>query len=624
MILNRFIRCAPDVPKPPATIFFLNFLIFVAPAIGGIIQVLICNYLGSPAAVLAYFTKPVSLLYIFVSVAMPVFYYIFFMNQICGYEGSEDTLKLANRAYKNYTRLSIVPIIILNITFPELMAKANGFDMFHTTSISIYCNTLGSMFLFSLFFYICYLQVLEEYISFVPLRPEFCGMTLNVRTAIVSGFTLTGSMLDFMGLFITIPAGVSVVQRLLLPGVPFALAGVVIGIFDLMVMTSGITRRLNDITRMAEAIGEGDYTGKRLKIRSRDAFGLLANAMNDFSDTTRGLIGGIQKSGEVSKEVAQTLASNTSEMSKRVNKVTDSIGLVKTEMLNQSAGVEQAQSTVNNIVKNLSNLNDNVESQATSVTQASSAIEEMVANIQSVTNILERNGEAVVDLDEEASTGQQKVELAATISEKIHEESEGMQEASAIIQHIAEQTNMLAMNAAIEAAHAGDAGKGFAVVADEIRKLAEESNEQSRDISTRLALLGDSINEISESTQAVQEQFSRIFDLTQKIKQQEQVVMNAMQEQSAGSSQVLQAMKSINTITVSVKDGSEQMMRGSKEVSLEMDKLASVTRDITEAMNSMNEDTVHMTEKLGEVTTVVGKNEEAANDLAKQVKRFKL
>ncbi len=624
MIIDRFVRCAPGVKKPPVLIFFLNFLTFVAPAIAGIIQVLICNYLGSPAAVFKFYTRPISLVYILISVALPVWFFIFFMGQICGYEGSEDTLKLSNRAYKNYTTFSIGIIIILNIFFPGLMARANGLTLSDATTISIYCNTLGSMFLFSLFFYICYLQVLEEYISFVPLRPEFCGMTLNVRTAIVSGFALTGSMLDFMGLFITIPAGVTIVQRILAPGVPFAIAGIAIGVFDLMVMTNGITHRLNDLTEMSEAIGKGDYTGERLKVRSRDAFGLLANAMNDFSDTTKTLIGGIQKSGEVSNEVAKTLENNTNEMSDRVNKVTSSIEHVKTEMLNQSAGVEEAQSTVNNIVKNLGNLNGHVESQATSVTQASSAIEQMVANIKSVTGILERNGEAVATLDEEAQTGQQKVELAATISEKIHEESEGMQEASAIIQHIAEQTNMLAMNAAIEAAHAGDAGKGFAVVADEIRKLAEESNEQSRDISTRLALLGDSINEISESTQAVQEQFSRIFDLTQKIKQQEQVVMNAMQEQSAGSSQVLQAMKSINTITVSVKDGSEQMMRGSREVSLEMEKLASVTRDITEAMNSMNSDTVHMTEKLGEVTAVVGKNAEAANNLGKQIQRFKL
>jgi methyl-accepting chemotaxis protein len=332
----------------------------------------------------------------------------------------------------------------------------------------------------------------------------------------------------------------------------------------------------------------------------------------------------IQNSTQVSNDVAQNLVLNVDELSNSVENVTGAIGLVNKEMINQSAGVEQTQATVTSISDKLGILHRDIDSQATSVTQASAAIEEMVANIKSVSDILRKNQSSVEALDEEATGGQQKVEAAVVTSQKIYQESEGMMEASSVIQHIAEQTNMLAMNAAIEAAHAGEAGKGFAVVADEIRKLAEESNDQSLAISNRLVILGESIAAVTSNIQEVQDQFGRIYDLAQKIRQQETVIMNAMDEQNEGSTQVLSAMQNINDITTSVKDGSVQMLNGSKEVSVEMEKLAEVTREITNAMRNMSSNTEHITSILGNVTTAVDQNTKAAEAITEQTSKFKI
>ena len=231
---------------------------------------------------------------------------------------------------------------------------------------------------------------------------------------------------------------------------------------------------------------------------------------------------------------------------------------------------------------------------------------------------------AVNNLGIAASQGQKTVENAVNISKRIYEESEGLLEASAIIKHIAEQTNMLAMNAAIEAAHAGEAGKGFAVVADEIRKLAEDSSTQSLAITSRLKDLGTSINAVSENTQEVEQHFGTIFDFAQSVQNQETVIMHAMQEQSEGSGQVLEAMHIINDISASVNESSTTVLQGSKEISIEMEKLVEVTTTITESINEISRAAGKVEESLKEIVQTNNHNQSIVEGLMDDVSAFKI
>ena len=214
-------------------------------------------------------------------------------------------------------------------------------------------------------------------------------------------------------------------------------------------------------------------------------------------------------------------------------------------------------------------------------------------------------------------------EVAADIGE-IARESEGLLEINAVMQNIASQTNLLSMNAAIEAAHAGEAGRGFAVVADEIRKLAENSGEQSRTISTVLKKIKDSIDKITLSTNSVLAKFEAIDREVRTVSEQEEQIRNAMEEQSSGSRQILEAMGRLNDATRLVRESSAEMLAGSKQVIQESRSLDQATRETGSGMNEMVAGVNQINVAVTRINAVSGENRASIEALVREVSKFKV
>ena len=370
------------------------------------------------------------------------------------------------------------------------------------------------------------------------------------------------------------------------------------------------------------AQGEGDLT-VHLPISGNDEITDLSEYFNETIAKIGSSIRAVGENSKVMEEIGDSLSSDMTETASAINEISSNIDGVKQQALTQAASVTETSSTVEEIIRTIETLNGSIETQSASVVQSSAAVEEMVANIASITNSLEKSDTMVKNLAAATSEGKATLLTSNTVTQKIADESGGLIEASSVIQNIASQTNLLAMNAAIEAAHAGEAGKGFAVVADEIRKLAEEAGSQGKAITDTLKKLSDDIKGLSDSSKIVEEKFNAIFSLSENVRGMSAELTAAMREQENGSREVLAAIKNISAVTMEVKNGSEEMLVGGKGVADEMRKLDQLTAVIKDSMNEMAAGIQQINRAVQEVNDLARKNKDSIEGLAEEVGKFR-
>ena len=371
------------------------------------------------------------------------------------------------------------------------------------------------------------------------------------------------------------------------------------------------------------AQGEGDLT-VRLPIIGNDEVTDLSMYFNETITKIAESIRSVGTNSAIMEGIGNELASNMSKTASAVQQISTSIDGVKQQALTQAASVTETDATVEEIIRIIKKLNESIETQAGSVAQSSASVEQMVANIASITQTLEKTDAAIKNLATATDDGKETLVISNSVTQKIAEESGSLMEASSVIQHIASQTNLLAMNAAIEAAHAGEAGKGFAVVADEIRKLAEDSAAQGKAITATLKNLSGEIETLSGSSKTVEEKFNMIFNLSGQVKSMSDSLTEAMKEQENGSKEVLVAIKNINTVTTEVQAGSEEMLKGGEGVVAEMHNLSRLTHVITDSMNEMASGAIQINKAIQEVHEIAQKNKRSIESLAHEVSKFRI
>jgi methyl-accepting chemotaxis protein len=412
----------------------------------------------------------------------------------------------------------------------------------------------------------------------------------------------------------------------------FVLA-MVIAIFMVAIATSvavalflsrQIMRSVEKLMARAEDLSKGtrDLT-LTIDVGTNDEIGYLGRSLDGFISKLEGIIAHVKEVSEKNNGIGGTLSKIAIDTSADSHEISATIGSSKEKIQRLDAEIQSSASIVNEIAQHITLMAKSIDSQSAAVSQSSAAIEQIDASIHAISSITEQKKELSDRLSVTAAVGLKKMQESSEAISKVSRSTEEVVNLVAVINGITANLNLLAMNAAIEAAHAGESGKGFAVVANEVRNLAEQTAAKAKSIALTLKGTVSDMKAATLVNNAAKHSIEELIVGIKNIIDAMDETRSGMSELSVGSSEIVKAIESLMEVTMVIRGRSTGIDENAHYISAAMERVSGLSSQTTAGMEEISTAVLHVSEAMARLSDVGKENKEGLLEIDRELGQFK-